>query len=73
MSKNKPETMIEPLEETTVYYIEQCKGFPYRDQWIIYTDTKYGPKMFMNYPTQEVAERAAKFYNLTLLSEQSEV
>ena len=72
MAKDQPEP-LESLEENVIYYIEQCKEFPYRDQWIIYTDTKYGKKMFMNYLTKEIAESAAKFHNLTLLSDELEV
>lgn len=65
MAKNQPDK-LEKFEENKIYYIEQCKDFPYRGQWIIYTDTKYGKKMFMNYYTKEAAEKAAKFYKLTL-------
>ena len=65
MAKNQPDK-VEPLETETVYFIEQCKEFPYRDQWVIYTNTKYGKKMFMNYYTMEAAISASKVYNLVM-------
>lgn len=68
MAKDQP-SPLEPLEKETVYFIEQCLEFPYRGQWIIYSNTKYGKKMFMNYYTQETAQSAAKIHGLTLLSE----
>ena len=66
MAKDQP-TPLEPLEEETVYFIEQCQEFPYNGQWIIYSNTKYGKKMFMNYYTKESAENAAKCHDLSLL------
>ena len=60
---------LEPLETETLYFIEQCKEFPFRDQWVIYSSTKYGKKMFQNFYSEEVAIKAAKFYGLSLLSD----
>lgn len=68
MAKNQPEP-LESLETETVYFIEQCKEFPFRDQWVIYSNTKYGKKMFQNFYSEEVAIKAAKFYKLALLSD----
>lgn len=65
MAKDQP-TPLEPLEEETVYFIEQCKEFPYNGQWVIYSNTKYGKKMFMNYYTMEAAISASKVYNLVM-------
>lgn len=68
MAKDQP-TPLEPLEEESVYYIEQCEEFPYRGQWVIYSNTKYGKKMFQNFLTEDIAINAAKYYGLNLLSE----
>lgn len=68
MAKNQPDK-LEPLETETLYFIEQKKDFPFRDNWVIYSNTKYGKKMFNYFQTKEIAERAAEFYGLTLLSE----
>lgn len=68
MAKDQPEP-LEPLEPETLYFIERCQEIPYGGQWVIYTNTKYGKKMFMNYYTQEDAKSAAKAHNLSLLSD----
>jgi hypothetical protein len=65
MAKEQP-TPLEPLELETVYFIEQCREFPYNNQWIIYSNTKYGKKMFMNYYTMEDAINASKLYKLAV-------
>jgi hypothetical protein len=66
MAKDQP-APLEPLEEETVYFIEQCQEYPYNGQWVIYSNTKYGKKMFMNYYSKESAESAANVHGLTLL------
>ncbi len=68
MAKEKPKE-LEPLEAEIGYFIEQCKEFPYPNQWIIYSTSKHGKKMFQNYYTEEDAIKASKYYKLTLLSE----
>lgn len=65
MTKEKP-SELEPLETETLYFIEQCKEFPFRDQWVIYSNTKYGKKIFQNFYSEETALMAAKTYKLTL-------
>lgn len=65
MAKNQPDE-LEPLEVETVYYIKQYKDFPFRDQWLICTNTKYGEKIFQNYYSKEDAVNAANFYKLAL-------
>ena len=72
MAKDQPDK-LEPLESETLYFIEQKEDFPFRGQWVIYTQTKYGKKMFNYFQTKEIAENAAKCHNLTLLSDQLEV
>lgn len=65
MTKEQP-SPLEPLETETLYFIEQCKEFPFRDQWVIYSNTKYGKKIFQNFYSEETALMAAKTYKLTL-------
>lgn len=65
MTKEKP-AELEPLEEEIVFYIKQRENFPFRDQWEVYSKTKYGDKCFNTYRSREVAIEAAKFHKLTL-------
>nr|QMP83451.1 MAG: hypothetical protein [Caudoviricetes sp.] len=66
MAKNQPDK-LEPLETETLYFIEQKEDFPFRGQWVIYTQTKYGKKMFNYFQTKEIAENAAKYFDLKMV------
>lgn len=69
MAKDQPEP-LEPLELETEYFIKQITEGLYRDQWVIYSKTKYGDKWFMNYYAKAQAISAAKMHSLLLNKEE---
>lgn len=66
MAKNQPD-VLEPLEKETEYFIKQITEDVFKDQWVIYCNTKWGDKWFMNFNTKEQAISSAKSHGLTLL------
>lgn len=66
MAKEKP-SQLEPLEKDTIYKIKQItEGWMYKNQWIIYAQTKFGEKWFQVYNTEQRAMEAAKVHGLSL-------
>ncbi len=66
MAKEQSENVGEIIPDTE-YFIKQITEGLYKDQWVIYSNTKWGDKWFMNFNTKEQAISAAKRHGLTLL------
>lgn len=65
MTKNQPD-VLEPLESDTEYFIKQITDGVCKNHWVIYSETKWGDKWFMNFNTKEQAISAAKVHKLAL-------
>lgn len=58
---------IDPIKEEIDFFIKENKKYSKAWCWDIYSKTKYGDKLFLNYTSKEKAINAAAFFGLNLI------